>query len=159
MENYLIRIDDKEIIVNKREVTLLDMVKVGTNNFHLLQDNRGYQVNLLDIDYLKKTLKISVNGTNYHLEIEDEYDLQVQKMGLLAIASQKLNSVKAPMPGLIIDILVKEGQVVSEDTPLVVLSAMKMENVILAQGDGIVKHVAIAKNDTVEKGQLIIEME
>lgn len=159
MENYLIRIDDKEIMVNKKDVAQLDMVKVGTSDYHLLQDHKGYEVNLLDIDYLKKTLKVSVNGTTYHLEIEDEYDQQVQKMGLLAVASQKLNSVKAPMPGLIIEIMVEEGQVVSEDTPLVVLSAMKMENVILAQGDGIVKHIAIAKNDTVEKGQLIIEME
>jgi len=80
-------------------------------------------------------------------------------MGLLTSTSQKINSVKAPMPGLIIDVMVAEGQTVSEGTPLLVLSAMKMENIILSQGAGIVKSIAVKKDDSVEKGQLIIEME
>ncbi len=100
-----------------------------------------------------------MNGTAYDLKIEDEYDQQVKKMGLLAVISQKVNSIMAPMPGLIIDVLVKEGQEVSEGTPLLVLSAMKMENIILSQGDGIIKSIAIKKDDTVEKGQLVLEIE
>ena len=80
-------------------------------------------------------------------------------MGLLTSTSQKVNSVKAPMPGLIIDVMVTAGQTVSEGTPLLVLSAMKMENIILSQGAGIVKSIAVKIDDTVEKGQLIIAME
>jgi len=63
------------------------------------------------------------------------------------------------MPGLIVDVMVKEGQEISEGTPLLVLSAMKMENIILSQGEGVVKSIEVNKDDTVEKGQLIIEME
>ncbi|MCL4128829.1 UNVERIFIED_CONTAM: hypothetical protein GTU68_035446 [Idotea baltica] len=63
------------------------------------------------------------------------------------------------MPGLIIDILVSEGQTVEKGTPLAVLSAMKMENVLLSEGEGIVKSVKVKKDDAVEKGQMIIEME
>ena len=159
MENYLILVNNKESPVHKKDVALLDMVKTSNSDFHLLQNNKGYEVNLLKADYLKKTLKISVNGNVYNIEIKDEFDQQVQKMGLLAVPSQKVNSIKAPMPGLIVEIMVKEGQEVSEGTPLLVLSAMKMENVILSQGDGIIKSVTIKKDDTVEKGQLIIEME
>ena len=80
-------------------------------------------------------------------------------MGLLAVSSQKINSIKAPMPGLIIDIIVAKGQEITAGTPLLVLSAMKMENIILSQGEGVVKSIEVKKNDTVEKGQLIIEME
>ncbi len=159
MENYVIRIDDNEMQVTKKDVAQLNLIKISNSSFHLLHDHKGYKVNLLEIDGFKKTLSISVNGTMHTLEIEDEYDQQVKKMGLLSVASQKLNSVKAPMPGLILEILVAEGQAISEDTPLVVLSAMKMENVILSQGDGVIKHIGIKKDDTVEKGQLLIELE
>jgi len=159
MDDYLIRINEKEILVNKKEVAELDIVKIGSSNFHLLHTDKAYKIRLLESDYLNKTLKIAVNGTTYDLKIEDGYDQQVKKMGLLAVTSQKVNSIRAPMPGLIIDVMVKEGQEISEGTPLLVLSAMKMENIIVAQGDGTIKSIAIKKEDTVEKGQLIIEME
>ncbi len=100
-----------------------------------------------------------VNGNTYDVKIEDEYDQKVKQMGLLAVTSQKINSIKAPMPGLIIDVMVEKGQEISVGTPLLVLSAMKMENIILSQGEGIVKLIAVQKDDAVEKGQLIIEME
>ena len=159
MDDYLIRVNEKEILVHKKEVAVLDIVKIGSSNFHLLHHNKAYKVSLLETNYLNKTLKITVNGNTYDLKIEDEYDRQVKKMGLLAVTSQKVNSIRAPMPGLIIDVMVEEGQEISEGTPLLVLSAMKMENIIVAQGDGTIKSIAIKKEDTVEKGQLIIEME
>lgn len=155
----MIRANEKEILVQKKDVALLDMVETGSSNFHLLHDKKAYKICLLESDYLNKTLKIAVNGTTYDLKIEDEYDRQVKRMGLLAATSQKVNSVIAPMPGLIMDVMVKEGQEISEGTPLLVLSAMKMENIIVSKGAGIVKSIAIKKEDSVEKGQLVIEME
>ena len=137
----------------------MDLVKIDPTHFHLLQNNRSFEIGVLQTDYSNKTLKVSVNGNTYEVKIADEYDQQVKKMGLLAVSAQKLNSIKAPMPGLIIDVMVKEGQVIKEGTPLLVLSAMKMENIILSQGDGIIKSITIAIDDAVEKGQVIIEME
>ena len=63
------------------------------------------------------------------------------------------------MPGLIIEIIAKEGQEIKEGDQLFILSAMKMENIILAPGDGVIKEIKAKTNDAVEKGQLIIEME
>ena len=159
MEDYLILVNEKEILVNKREVAVLDVVKIGSSNFHLLHDYKAYSISLLESDLLNKRLKIVVNGNTYDIKIEDEYDQQVNKMGLLAGTSQKVNSIMAPMPGLIIDVMVREGQEILEGTPLLVLSAMKMENIIVSQGDGIIKSIAIKKEDTVEKGQVLIEIE
>ncbi len=159
MDNFLITVNNQEIPVTKTEAENMDCIAVNDTNFHLLYKHQGYKVEVLQSDFLAKTLKISVNGNIYDVAIEDEYDLQVKKMGLLATTAVKVNEIKAPMPGLIIDILVKAGQAVTEGTPLLVLSAMKMENVILSQGEGVVKNIAVKKDDAVEKGQLIIEME
>lgn len=159
MVDYLITVNTKEISVKKSEAQVLDLVKLDDANFHLLQNNKAYKISLLQTDFQKKSLKVSVNGNTYDIKIEDTYDQLVKKMGLLSVGSQKVSSIKAPMPGLIIDVMVEEGEKVFEGTPLLVLSAMKMENMILSQTAGVIKSIEVKKNDTVEKSQLIIEME
>ncbi|WP_036151348.1 biotin/lipoyl-containing protein [Maribacter forsetii] len=159
MSNYLITVNEEELKFKTSDADSLDSISVSTQKLHVLDDNTAFEVEILDTDFLNKTMSLSVNGNRYDVKIEDEYDQQVKKMGLLAVTTQKLNEVKAPMPGLIVDVMVEVGQEIVEGTPLLVLSAMKMENIILAQGEGIVKSIEIKKDDTVEKGQLIIEME
>ncbi|HNM32873.1 MAG TPA: biotin/lipoyl-binding protein, partial [Chitinophagales bacterium] len=66
---------------------------------------------------------------------------------------------KAPMPGLVLDILVEAGQAVNKGDNLIILEAMKMENIIKASGSGTVKSIHVQKKDAVEKNQLLIEME
>lgn len=159
MNTYLITVNEEETLIKKSDVDALDSINIDDANIHLLENNQAYEVSLLHSDFLNKTLTLSVNGNTHEVKIEDEYDQQVKKMGLLAVTAQKVNSIKAPMPGLIVDVMVKEGQEISEGTPLLVLSAMKMENIILSQGEGVVKSIEVKKDDAVEKGQLIIEME
>ncbi len=159
MTDYLVTVDQEEIPISVSAAETLDLIKVDNANFHLLRHHQAYAIGLAHSDYLKKVYRIVVNGNSYEVTIADEFDLRVKKMGLLTSTSQKVNSVKAPMPGLIIDVMVTAGQTVSEGTPLLVLSAMKMENIILSQGAGIVKSIAVKIDDTVEKGQLIIAME
>lgn len=159
MKKYLITVNEEETLVKKSDVDALDSIKIDETNLHLLENNRAYEVNVFHSDFLNKTLTVSVNGNTYEVKIEDEYDQQVNKMGLLAVTAQKVNSIIAPMPGLIVAIMIEVGQEISEGTPLLVLSAMKMENIILSQGEGVVKSIEVKKDDAVEKGQLIIEME
>jgi biotin carboxyl carrier protein len=63
------------------------------------------------------------------------------------------------MPGLVLNILVEAGQEVSKGDALLILEAMKMENVIKASGDGKVRSVKVKKGDAVDKGLLLVEME
>ena len=86
-------------------------------------------------------------------------DLLLNKMGMSAISADKMDNVKAPMPGLVLDILVEIGQTVNKGDNLLVLEAMKMENILKASGNGIVKTIKINKKDAVEKNQILIEME
>ena len=80
-------------------------------------------------------------------------------MGLSLGADAVENEVHAPMPGLILEVNVSEGQEVKEGDALCVLEAMKMENALMAPRDGVIKSVQIAKGDAVEKGMLLIELE
>jgi len=78
-------------------------------------------------------------------------------MGISNLDSAQVNDMKAPMPGLILDILVTPGQEVKKGDQLLILEAMKMENVLKAPGDGTVSSIEVAKGDSVEKGQVLIK--
>ncbi|NJX17348.1 biotin/lipoyl-containing protein, partial [Tamlana crocina] len=96
---------------------------------------------------------------SYRVKISNELDLLIDEMGLSLAAAQVVNDIKAPMPGLILDVLVEEGQKVKEGDYLLVLEAMKMENTLTAPRDGVVKSVSVKKGETVDKSQLLIEMD
>ena len=63
------------------------------------------------------------------------------------------------MPGLILEINVTEAQEVKENDPLLILEAMKMENVINSPRDGVIKSIKVSQGNTVEKNALLIEFE
>ena len=124
MANYRITIDKEEILIDKQAVEKIDISSINDTHFHVLKNAKAYNVELISSNFLEKEVTVSVNGNTHTLKIEDSYDQMVKEMGLFSNASQKLNNVKAPMPGLIIDILVEEGQEIEEGTPLIILSAM-----------------------------------
>jgi biotin carboxyl carrier protein len=159
MGKYVVTVDDIEFKIEKASAEKLDISRLDDANFHLLQNNKAFAVKLLHANYDKKTMTLEVNGNSYSLKINDSYDQMVDKMGLLVGNSPKVKDIKAPMPGLIMEVMVKKGQEISEGTPLIILSAMKMENILLAQADGVIKAINVKQEDTVEKGQIIIEIE
>ena len=86
-------------------------------------------------------------------------DQLIKEMGFEIGASKQVNTIKAPMPGLILEVSVKEGQEVQENDPLLILEAMKMENSIVSPRSGKIKSVSAIQGAAVEKGQLLIEFE
>lgn len=159
MEKYIVKVNETQFDLGMDEVADLDVQQLSATNFHLLSDAIAYNVEVPETDFANRSLSITINGNTYDIKINDSYDQLVDQMGLLSGASQKAKDIKAPMPGLIMDVLVEVGQEIEEGTPLLVLSAMKMENQILAQSAGTIKSIEVAIGDTVDKGQLIIEME
>ena len=91
------------------------------------------------------------------MTLQDKFDLLLEKMGMNNANAGNVISIKAPMPGLIIDLKVKDGDAVKHNDPLIVLEAMKMENIIKSPGDGVVKSVKVTKGESVEKNQILIE--
>lgn len=134
-----------------------DMVKLSDRTFHILYQNQSYTAELLDLNAAEKTVQLKMNGHVHQIQLKDRFDLLLEKMGMSSAASTKVNDLKAPMPGLIVGINVQPGDVVSKGDNLLVLEAMKMENMLKAAGDGTIKTIRIAKGDRVEKGQVLVE--
>ncbi len=142
--------------LNGKEVEA-DIINTGNQEYHLLLNNQSYNILLVKADYAEKKLVIKVNGKKYTLDVKDKYDELLHNLGLDNIASKKINDIKAPMPGMVLNILVSEGQEVKKGDSLLVLEAMKMENVLKSPTDGIIKKIAAIKGNAVEKNQLLIQ--
>lgn len=155
--NKTFEIDSHEsgFMVNSKSVQW-DMVKVSDGHFSIIFKNKSYQAEVVKTDLTTKTFTLKINGHSYTVEMKDKFDLLLEKMGMKSGASGKINALKAPMPGLIIDLKVSAGDRVNAGDPLLVLEAMKMENIIKSPGEGEVKSIHVRKGDRVEKNQILI---
>ena len=145
--------------LNSETLDDVDIVKKSTNTYHILKDNVAFDIKVVEKDFHKKQYYIEVNGNLYTVAITNELDALIESLGLTSKASHKENEVKAPMPGLIIDVAIEEGQQVKEGDSLLVLEAMKMESTFTSPKEGIVQHISVKKGDTVEKGQILVKIE
>jgi acetyl/propionyl-CoA carboxylase alpha subunit len=136
-----------------------DMITVKDGSFHILMENRSYTVEVLKADHKKKSFLLRVNGNKYDLVVKDKYDELLKNLGMDVLATGKINEVKAPMPGLVLDVLVAEGAQIKQGDSLLVLEAMKMENVLKAPVDAIIKKINVNKKMAVEKNQVLITFE
>ena len=160
MNKFKVSVNNSEpIVVEKHDALELDCVESSSGNFHILYKNKSFKVTLKFSDLNKKSYKLLVNNNDYEVNIKDDLDQLIQSMGFQVGLSKHINQIKAPMPGLILDILVKSGDEIKEGELLLILEAMKMENSIISPINGKVKKVSVEKGTTVTKNQLLIEFE
>jgi len=134
-----------------------DAIEYAPGCFHIIYKNKSYRAEIVKADPLTKTFAIKVNGVVQTVTLKDKFDLLLEKMGMTSANASKINNIKAPMPGLIIDLKVKPGDTVNAGDALLILEAMKMENVLKAPGPVTVRSIKVKKGDSVEKGQILIE--
>jgi acetyl/propionyl-CoA carboxylase alpha subunit len=132
---------------------------LAENVYRIQTKTNSFVLEVLAIDLAMKTLKIRHNHTVYDMEFKNKLDLVLDKMGIKRSVETINTDVKAPMPGKVIDIVVKEGASVSKGDPIVILEAMKMENVLKAESDAVIKKININKGESVEKNQVLIELD
>lgn len=104
-------------------------------------------------------LTIKLNHRVFEVKKGGALDELIASLGMDKPKIKKLKQLKAPMPGRVVGITVTAGQSVNVGDALLTLEAMKMENVLKAEGIGIVKSIAIQVNDVIEKGGTLIEFE
>ena len=137
----------------------LDIIKNGQNSYHILYNNKSFKVNILSVDSEEKTVLLKINNTSYTVKLTEEIDLLLKKMGIKNKTKQLKKELKAPMPGLIVNIPVKKGDKIKHGETLLVLEAMKMENNLKAVHDVIIKDIPAEKGNSVEKNEVLIVFE
>ncbi|MEO7871499.1 MAG: biotin/lipoyl-containing protein [Bacteroidia bacterium] len=163
---YKAKVNDKEFeikqgksadvfIVNGEEFKI-DLLKLKEGSFHVIQNYRSYNIEVLGINFDEKIIQLRVNNNNYTVQLKDQYDELLHRLGLDEMTSNKVNDLKAPMPGLVIAVNVSEGQTIKKGDVLITLEAMKMENSLKADADATVTKVAVKKGSTVDKNEVLI---
>ena len=134
-----------------------DIADLGAGRYHVLHEGRSYNAEIVSADYTTKDIVLKINGQRVELHAKDLFDLLLERLGMSNAAATKVNELKAPMPGLIVDIRVQPGQAVLKGDPLLVLEAMKMENILKAPTDGTVNSIKVTLRDNVQKGQVLVQ--
>lgn len=103
--------------------------------------------------------RLTLDGRTFPLVVENEAAHRLKSFGLSAVGGQKAHDVRSPMPGLVLQIEVEEGQTVECGQGIAIIEAMKMENEITAPVDGIVVGIAAQSGETVEQSALLCRIE
>jgi biotin carboxyl carrier protein len=126
-DSYKLNINDSfQFDFDKEQVSQLDAVKLDSNSFHILHDSRPFKAEILSADFIQKSYVVRVNNNSYTVAIANDLDLLIKELGFEVGLAKQVNAIKAPMPGLILEISVIVGQVVKENDSLLILEAMKM---------------------------------
>lgn len=151
-------VSESEVIVNSQKKEL-DMISVSSNKKHAIIDNVSYTIETVSFDEEKKIVTLKVNNKAYQVGLKDKYDLLLKDLGMSNMATKVIKEIKAPMPGLVVSIQVEKGQEVKAGDSVLILEAMKMENVLKSPIDGVIKSIKAEKSQTVDKNAVLIEFE
>lgn len=157
-EAYSVEKNDNEWLINDNKAQF-DVHPLPNGLISILYNGKSYTAIVNKVDRKAKELTLSINGQNHTITVKEPIDQLLASMGLDMAAMKKAEPVKAPMPGMILKVLVEPGQQVTKGDGLLILEAMKMENVIKATGPATVKSVKAIERTAVEKGAVLIEME
>ena len=136
-----------------------DCVEIKDNQFHIIYKKTSFVADIVTVDSSQKTVEILIHNRLYTVVIQDHYDLLLNQLGMAVDSSKKDDEIKAPMPGRILDVLVSIGDGVSQGENVIVLEAMKMENIIKSPRQGTIKSIGIQKGQSVEKNTVLLAFE
>lgn len=145
--------------LSESDLKNLDAVKMDHSKFHVLKNHKPYTAEIIAADFISKKYTVKVNNKIYEVAIEGSLALLIKGLGIERGRNKVVNDIKAPMPGLVLEINVEVGQIVKKNDLLLILEAMKMENSFLSPRDGVIKSIVVTKGVAVDKGQLLIEFE
>ena len=148
-----LQIDQDSITVNGQPVEAR-INRLSEHTIHLILNNRSYVLTV--VKQPDGQLRVTHGARSHNVLIKDERDLLLERMGISADADLGVSEVRAPMPGLVLQVLVGEGDEVEAGTGLVVLEAMKMENELRAPAGATVARVHVSAGDAVSKNELLI---
>lgn len=154
--NFDLSVVNDSLQLNGEEIPV-DIRELQDGHLHFIYKNKSYNAEVVSENHDDKTSVVKINGRIYEVGIEDQFDSLLKAMGMAAGSGKVAKEVKAPMPGLVLNISVVEGQEIKRGDNLLILEAMKMENMLKSVTEGVVKKIYVSKGDKVEKNQVLIE--
>ncbi len=157
--DFITSCGDSRLIISEKDILAFPIKKVAENTYHILYKNKNYFFRLEQANTASGELVLKLFKKKKHIKIEDPVQQMIRSLGYNSLKAKHTDSLIAPMPGLVLDVLVAEGVEVKKGDHLLTLEAMKMENILKAAHDGIIKKILVQKADKVEKNQLLLLFE
>ena len=154
-KEFQVTMDASKSTINGKDFEA-DVLELKKGRFHVIRNNRSYNAEVISQHDDEKHCVIRINGNDYNVAIKDKYDVLLQEMGMDLAENKTVNTISAPMPGLVLKVMVEIGQEIKKGDPVLILEAMKMENVLKAPSDGVVNKIHISNGNKVEKNQVLI---
>jgi biotin carboxyl carrier protein len=158
-KSFKVRANEYEFMFSQEDIDKADVISTGKGDFHIIRNGRSVNVALLESDETGKKLKLEVEDEFYTIEIKDQLDQTLDTMGFNNVSTKQIKEIKAPMPGLVLEVSVKVGQEVIEGDRILILEAMKMENSICIHANAKIKKILVSKGQPVDKNQVLVELE
>ncbi|WP_316832320.1 acetyl-CoA carboxylase biotin carboxyl carrier protein subunit [Pedobacter aquatilis] len=157
-DKFHFEVDNKDsgILLNNKQLDV-DLRDLEGNITSVIFENKSFNTELVELNRAEKTCTIKVNGNIYKVDIEDQFDQLLKQLGLDNLSANKIAEIKAPMPGLVLNVKVNEGEEIKKGDNLLILEAMKMENILKSSADGVIKKILVKQGDKVEKNQILIQ--
>lgn len=156
--NFNIRQEDGVWMIGDKPANI-DISEANGGVLSILYNGKSFEATVEEVDRKAKLLKLVVDGQRYQVAIQEPIDTLLHELGLDMAASKKLEPIKAPMPGMVLKVLVEAGQRIEKGEGLLILEAMKMENVLKAPAAATIKGIRIAERTAVGKGDVLIDLE
>ncbi|NND76701.1 MAG: biotin attachment protein [Flavobacteriales bacterium] len=160
-----------KVIINEKEHEILDsengisfdgiplevlVNETGEGSFHFIYNDTSYRIIVEQSD---NTYQVQINGKRISVQELSRLKDLMAKIGVTSLATDHVKELKAPMPGKILKVLVNNNDPINKTQGVIVLEAMKMENVLKSPVEGQIAEIAVSPGDTVEKDQILVTFE
>lgn len=153
-EQFEVVTNEDNVFVNNSKIKF-EVEKKSQDHLLIFLNNEPVTIEI--VERKRKNFVIKVNQKLVTIHVKDQMDKLLEKLGMDVLTENVLNELDAPMPGTIIKINVEEGQMIKAGDPILILEAMKMENIIKSPVNATVRSILVKQGQNVQKGDRLIE--
>ena len=148
-----------QLDLSQRDFGKFKVIEINHSENEIILSNgsKKFECKILKENSIDQSYIVKINGEISTIRLIKQVEKTIEKLGIQKWSQKNINILKAPMPGLILDVVVKESDLVKKGDPVIILEAMKMENILSSPVDGIVKEIKVNPQQTVEKNNILIK--